>query len=277
MSRAPHGRASPPGRAGRARVSRTTVVTGSAVPVTSTTTPASIAPAPTDAACSSPVPTTTAHFAGRPSSEATSGRSVPTTSVDGRTGAKHRRVQAGCRTQRVVEVAAGDVVHHRGRRVRGVLGVRAGKVVQHIRPDGRQHRRTLPDRRFVVADPHHLRCTVRRIGHQTRSARRAVRAPTAATSRSHCSVARLSSQMIAGRSGSPSASHATTPSTWLPRPIATTRVGVDACGRRADGVAKCGAVGVRVLFRPAVVLVRHASARPNRRPRRRHPRRRARP
>ena len=64
-----------------------TVVTGSAVPVTSTTTPGSIAPAPTDAACSSPVPTTTAQFAGRPNSEAMSGSSVPTTSVDGRTGA----------------------------------------------------------------------------------------------------------------------------------------------------------------------------------------------
>src|SRR3954452_18251617 len=64
-----------------------TVVTGSAVPVTSTTTPASIAPAPTDAACSSPVPTTTAQLAGRPNCAATSGSSVPTTSVDGRTGA----------------------------------------------------------------------------------------------------------------------------------------------------------------------------------------------
>ena len=44
-------------------------------------------PAPIDAACSSPVPTTTAQLAGRPNSEATSGSSVPTTSVDGRTGA----------------------------------------------------------------------------------------------------------------------------------------------------------------------------------------------
>jgi hypothetical protein len=63
-----------------------TVVTGSAVPVTSTTTPGSIAPAPTDAACSSPVPTTTAHSVLSPSSAATSRRSVPTTSVEGRTG-----------------------------------------------------------------------------------------------------------------------------------------------------------------------------------------------
>ena len=62
------------------------VVTGSAVPVTSTTTPDSIAPAPTDAACSSPVPTTTAQLVGRPNSAATPGRRVPTTSVDGRTG-----------------------------------------------------------------------------------------------------------------------------------------------------------------------------------------------
>src|SRR5258705_544075 len=75
----------------RQSVSRTgaaeTVVTGSAVPVTSTTTPGSIAPAPTDAACSSPVPTTTAQLAGRPNSAAMPGSSVPTTSVDGRTGA----------------------------------------------------------------------------------------------------------------------------------------------------------------------------------------------
>ena len=41
-------------------------------------------------------------------------------------------------------------------------------MVQHIRSDGRQRRRAVPYRRFVVADPHHLRCTVRRIGHQTR-------------------------------------------------------------------------------------------------------------
>ena len=65
--------------------SSATVVTGSAVPVTSTMTPGSMAPAPTDAACSSPVPTTTAHVAGSPRSAATSGRSVPTTSVEGRT------------------------------------------------------------------------------------------------------------------------------------------------------------------------------------------------
>ena len=32
---------------------------------------------------------------------------------------------------------------------------------------------------------------------------------------------------------------------------------VDACRRRADGVAQCGAIGVRILLRPAVVLVRH--------------------
>ncbi len=44
----------------------------------------------------------------------------------------------------------------------------AGQVVQQIRPDGRERRRTLPDRGFVVADPHHLRCTVRGIRHQTR-------------------------------------------------------------------------------------------------------------
>ena len=129
--------------------------------------------------------------------------------------------------------------------------------MQQIRPDGRQCRRMLPDAGFVIADPHHLRCTVRGIGHQTRP---------------------LGEQILADRGdqtiallGGPFVQPDDRRAQWLTVGVAhddavdlTAQAHrhdpcrFDACGRRADGVAQCGAIGVRILFRPAVVLVRHA-------------------
>jgi len=169
---------------------------------------------------------------------------------------EQRRVQIGCRTERFVEVASGDVVHHRGRRVRGVLGVRPGQVVQQIRPDRRERRRTLPDRGFVVADPHHLRCTVRGIRDQTRPLGQRF-----LTDRGDQTVALLGGPFV--QPDDRLAQRRTLGVTRDDTVYLTAKAHrhdsrrVDARGRHADGVSQCGAVGLRILFRPAVVQVCH--------------------
>ena len=128
--------------------------------------------------------------------------------------------------------------------------------MQQIRPDRRQRRRTLPDGGFVVADPHHLRCTVRGIGHQTRPL-----GEHFLPDRGDQTVALLGGALV-----QPDDRRAERLAVGIARDDAVDLTAkahrhdprrFDACGRRADGVAQCGAIGVRILFRPAVVLVRH--------------------
>ena len=115
----------------------------------------------------------------------------------------------------------------------------------------------LPDRGFVVADPHHLRCTVRGIRHQTRPL-----GERFLTDRGDQTVALLGRALV-----QPDDRRAQRLAVGVTRDDTVDLTAkahrhdarrVDACGRHADGVPQCGAIGLRILFRPAVVLVRHA-------------------
>ena len=201
--------------------SAATVVTGSAVPVTSTTTPDSMAPAPTDAACSSPVPTTTAHVDGSPRSAATSGRRVPTTSVEGRTAgsmAESRPAASHSSLSKSPLATSYTIVDD------ALAASWAWSPKGDAAHMNRQERALppLPDLRLVLPDPHHLRRAVRRIRHQSGALGEQI-----GTHRRDQLVALFGGPLVKPDDRRaqrvPSASHATTPSTWLPRPIATTR------------------------------------------------------
>ena len=109
----------------------------------------------------------------------------------------------------------------------------------------------------MIADPHHLRRTVRGIGHQTRPLGEQI-----LPGRGDQTIALLGGPFV-----QPDDRRAQRLAVGVARddPVDLTAQThrhdprrFDVRGRRADGVAQCAAIGVRILFRPAVVLVRHA-------------------
>ena len=215
------------------------------------TTPGSTAPARTDAACSSGTDDNRATRGSR-SSEAISARSVPTTSVDGRTGgAPQHPVRCRGKASESLRVTSYTIVDDA---FAAPSGVGAGEATSRY------------DRR-APASPHAARVGARGRGSTSSSVRCAthrpptgpsasISSPTAAIRRSHCSVARSSSQMIAERSvhprhpGDDAVDPATQAHRHHPRRIDAVR---SPRGRRRE--VRCNRCAG--LFRPAAALVRH--------------------
>jgi hypothetical protein len=218
--------------------SATTAQTGSAVPITSHTTPGSTTPAPSVAAISSPAPSTTRVAPSRPVASRSQSSIGPSTAWAARTGAR--------RSGSTPKAAHASSDHSRARGSSTPVEDAFEGSTASV-PDARQATHEPGSANTAAASwaSGSFRASQATFGatwpgsrlQPVSSRRRAGSMPAAA----HSAPARRSHQISAGRSGVPSASAATSPSSCEPNERATiSRPAVSS--RTRDSVATSAAV-----------------------------------